>query len=54
VPQLLRDEVGDRLLGGRDVPLKLTHDLAEELLRVLSGFDLAMLANAEMRPRPNV
>jgi len=41
VPQLLRDEVGDRLLGGRDVPLKLTHDLAEELLRVLSGFDLA-------------
>jgi hypothetical protein len=41
VPQLRRDEVGERLLGGRHVPLKLTHDLAEELLRVLSGFDLA-------------
>ncbi len=33
VPQLLRDEVGERLLGGRHVPLKVTHDLAEEFLR---------------------
>jgi hypothetical protein len=41
VPQLLRDPVGERLLDGRDVPLKATHHLAEDLLRAASGFDLA-------------
>lgn len=41
VPQLLRDPIGERLLDGRDVPLDATHGLAEDLLRAVSGFDLA-------------
>ncbi len=41
VPQLLRDPVGERLLDGRDVPLNAAHHLAEDLLRAVSGFDLA-------------
>jgi hypothetical protein len=41
VPELLRDPVGERLLDGREVPLNATHHLAEDLLRAVSGFDLA-------------
>jgi hypothetical protein len=41
MPQLLRDPVGERLVAGRHVPLEAAHELAEDLLRAVSGFDLA-------------
>ena len=41
VPQLIQDPAGLRLLGSRADQLKATVDLAEELLRAVSGFDLA-------------